>query len=105
VVEVTPVPEDDDAADRLRQYHSMGNEESSSSGGSGGFSVPQWLLVVIVSVVTVAWAGSLILDAFVKSYDPPATISLAFMAVVSALLGSGVVRSLPSRKKGRDDDQ
>lgn len=93
---------DDDDKKALRDYHSMGHEPEPESGG--GFSVPQWVLVALVSVVTIAWAGSLVLDAFVKSYDPPATISLAFMAVVSALLGSGVVRSLPSRKKGRDDD-
>lgn len=93
---------DDDDKKALRDYHSMGRDPEPQA--SGGFSVPQWVLVTLVSIVTVVWAGSLILDAFVKSYDPPATISLAFMAVVSALLGSGVVRSLPSRKKGRDDE-
>ncbi len=96
-------PDDDDIKKQLRDYHSMGNDEPPQN--SGGFSVPQWVMVTLVSIVTVVWAGSLVLDAFVKSYDPPATISLAFMAVVSALLGSGVVRSLPSRKKGRDDEE
>ncbi|GGF39224.1 hypothetical protein [Williamsia phyllosphaerae] len=94
---MTPEPDDDHKP--LRDYYGADKDEPSS----GGFSVPQWVIVTLVSIVTVVWAGSLILDAFVKSYDPPATISLAFMAVVSALLGSGVVRSLP-RRKGRDDE-
>lgn len=92
----------DDDKQKLDHYYNAGGEDPKPA---PGFSVPQWVLVTLVSIVTVVWAGSLVLDAFVKSYDPPATISLAFMAVVSALLGSGVVRSLPSRKKGRDDDQ
>lgn len=63
--------------------------------------VPRILLVLIV-IVGGLWVGSLILDAFVPTYDPPETIGLAFMAILSTLLG---IVAASQRDGGKDDDE
>lgn len=82
---------------------------SNQNGGLGSVVTPL-VLRVIGGVVTVAWIASVIADALVPTYDPPETIGLAFMAMLSAVLGAAAVRSSNTssgddKKKGGSDDQ
>ena len=82
---------------------------SNQYGGLGAVVTPL-VLRVIGGVVTVAWIASVIADALVPTYDPPDTIGLAFMAMLSAVLGAAAVRSSSTssgddKKKGDCDDQ
>jgi hypothetical protein len=54
------------------------------------------LALVVASVITVAWVGSLITDAALPSYDPPASIHPLMLLVAGYLFGSGIF------KNGRD---
>lgn len=65
--------------------------------------VPRILIILIVSV-GVLWAGSLVLDAFVSTYDPPETIGLAFMAILSTLLGFVAASQRDGGNDEEDDD-
>jgi membrane protein implicated in regulation of membrane protease activity len=60
----------------------------------------------VIALVVAAWAGSIVLDAVGLWPDPPQTIGLAFMAVLSALLGTMVVqrqdRGEPPEVRARD---
>lgn len=62
-----------------------------SASGIGAVVSPL-VLKIIGGVVTVVWVFSIALDAFNPSYDPPDTIGLAFMAMLSAVLGAAAVR-------------
>lgn len=59
-----------------------------------------WLIVFVGAI----WAGSLVLDMVNPRYDPPQTIGLAFMAILSTLLG---IVAASQRDGGRrnDDDE
>lgn len=65
--------------------------------GIGAVVTPR-VLQVIGGVVTAVWVASIGLDAFNPAYDPPAEIGLAFMAMLSAILGAAAVR-------GKDDSK
>ncbi len=54
-------------------------------------SVSPLLIRIVIGVVISLWVASLVMDALVASYDPPDTIGLAFMAVLSAVLGAFAV--------------
>ena len=60
------------------------------------------ILVMLIVIVGGLWAGSLILDAFVSTYDPPQTLGLAFMAILSTLLG---IVAASQRDGGEHDDK
>ena len=60
------------------------------------------ILVALIVIVGGLWAGSLILDAFVRTYDPPQTLGLAFMAILSTLLG---IVAASQRDDGTHDDK
>lgn len=64
-------------------------------------TVPR-ILVVLIVIVGALWAGSLILNAFVSTYDPPESIGLAFMAILSTLLG---IVAASQRDGGTHDDK
>lgn len=55
-----------------------------------------------MTVVGLLWAGSLVLDMVNPRYDPPATIGLAFMAILSTLLG---IVSASDHDGGSKDDE
>lgn len=57
-----------------------------------GSVVTPLVLRIIGGVVIVAWVASIVMDALIPTYEPPQTIGLAFMAVVSAVLGAAAVR-------------
>lgn len=57
---------------------------------------------IVIVVVLVMWAGSMVLDAIVSTYDPPDTISIAFMAILGPLVGTLIVRR--DRNSGDDDE-
>lgn len=67
-----------------------------------GDGVPR-LLWVVIGFVGTAWFVSIGVDMFNPRYDPPDTIGLAFMAVLSTLLGI-VVASQRDSGNGKDDD-
>lgn len=61
------------------------------------------VLYVLITAVGLMWAGSLILDMVNPRYDPPETIGLAFMAILSTLLG---ITAASNRDGGpRNDDR
>lgn len=60
------------------------------------------ILVMLIVIVGGLWAGSLILDALVPTYDPPQTLGLAFMAILSTLLG---IVAASQRDGGTHDDK
>lgn len=47
---------------------------------------------LIAVVVTVAWAVSFVWDLTHTNYEPPASLSPAFLAVVGGIYGAGVIR-------------
>lgn len=55
-----------------------------------------------MTVVGLLWAGSLVLDMVNPRYDPPETIGLAFMAILSTLLG---IVAASNRDGGSKDDE
>lgn len=57
---------------------------------------------IVIVVVLVMWAGSMVIDAIVSTYDPPDTISIAFMAILGPLVGTLIVRR--DRNSGDDDE-
>ena len=57
---------------------------------------------IVIVVVLVMWAGSMVLDAIVFTYDPPDAISIAFMAILGPLVGTLIVRR--DRNSGDDDE-
>ena len=58
-----------------------------------GSVVTPLVLRIIGGVVIIAWVASIVMDALIPTYEPPQTIGLAFMAVVSAVLGAAAVRA------------
>jgi hypothetical protein len=56
------------------------------------------VLRVIGAVVTVLWVISVVVDAINPAYDPPDTIGLAFMAMLSAVLGAAAVGGRDKRE-------
>ena len=56
----------------------------------------------VIVVVLVMWAGSMVLDAIVPTYDPPDTINIAFMAILGPLVGTLIVKR--DRNSDGDDD-
>lgn len=65
-------------------------------------TVPR-ILVVLIVIVGALWAGSLILDALAPTYDPPQTLGLAFMAILSTLLGIVAASQRDGDKHDNDD--
>lgn len=65
-------------------------------------TVPR-ILVVLIVIVGALWAGSLILNAFVSTYNPPESIGLAFMAILSTLLGIVAASQRDGDKHDNDD--
>lgn len=61
------------------------------------------ILVALIVIVGGLWAGSLILDALVPTYDPPQTLGLAFMAILSTLLGIVAASQRDGDKHDNDD--
>lgn len=84
----------------------------SNQGGGLGSVVTPLILKIIGGVITTVWLVSVIADAVNPNYDPPETIGLAFMAMLSAVLGAAAVRGKdtppdpPKRElpKEADDD-
>lgn len=72
--------------------------------GMGAVVTPR-VLKVIGSVVTAVWVASIGLDAFNPAYDPPDTIGLAFMAMLSAVLGAAAVRGKDKDDEEREEDR
>lgn len=60
------------------------------------------VLIGLTIFVAGIWGGSLVLDMFNPNYDPPATIGVVFMAIVSGLLG---VIAASNRDGGKPDDK
>ncbi|QOC55721.1 membrane protein [Gordonia phage Archimedes] len=60
------------------------------------------VLYALMIVVGALWAGSLVLDMANPTYDPPETIGLAFMAILSTLLG---IVAASNRDGGSKDDE
>lgn len=54
--------------------------------------VTPFVLRIIGAVVTIIWVISVVADAVNPAYDPPETIGLAFMAMLSAVLGAAAVQ-------------
>ena len=64
------------------------------------------LLYVLTGVVGAVWVCSLVLDMVRSSYDPPQTIGLAFMAILSTLLGMiAAAQRDGGRSKSDEDDE
>ncbi len=42
---------------------------------------------VVIIIVVLVWAASILLEAFVKSYDPPSGVNEVFMIVAGFLFG------------------
>jgi hypothetical protein len=84
----------------------------SNQGGGLGSVVTPLVLKIIGSVITIVWLISAVADAIIPTYDPPETIGLAFMAMLSAVLGAAAVKGKdqdpppppPQPQKGPDDD-
>lgn len=85
----------------------------SNQGGGLGSVVTPLVLKIIGSVITIVWLISAVADAFIPTYDPPETIGLAFMAMLSAVLGAAAVKGQDKKdpppppapqSKGADDD-
>ena len=66
-------------------------------------NVPR-ILVMLIVIVGGLWAGSLILDALVPTYDPPQTLGLAFMALLSTSLGIVAASQRDGDKHDKDDE-
>lgn len=64
-------------------------------------TLPKWLLVVLVLVITAVWVVSFIAGLTVQNYNPPESINLVFSAMVAALLAQLGRQS----KNGDDDDE
>lgn len=62
--------------------------------------VTPFVLRIIGAVVTIIWVISVVADAINPVYDPPETIGLAFMAMLSAVLGAAAVQG----REKKDDD-
>ena len=62
------------------------------------------ILVMLIVIVGGLWAGSLILDALVPTYDPPQTLGLAFMAILSTSLGIVAASQRDCDKHDKDDE-
>lgn len=62
------------------------------------------ILVMLIVIVGGLWAGSLILDALVPTYDPPQTLGLAFMAILSTSLGIVAASQRDGDKHDKDDE-
>lgn len=62
--------------------------------------VTPFVLRIIGAVVTIIWVISVVADAINPAYDPPETIGLAFMAMLSAVLGAAAVQG----REKKDDD-
>ena len=63
------------------------------------------VLYVVMTGVGLLWTGSLILDMVNPKYDPPETIGLAFMAVLSTLLGIVAASQRDGGSKKDDDEE
>lgn len=61
------------------------------------------ILKVLTFCIGVLWAGSLILNMVNPSYNPPQTIGLAFMAVLSTMLG--IIAAANGKRDSGDDDE
>lgn len=76
--------------------------------GIGGAVSPR-LLKVVIAVVVAVWIGTTAWDAINPNYDPPDTIGLAFMAILSALLGAAVAsreaQAPPPEVRSRDHEE
>ena len=46
-----------------------------------------WTIRIVAGAITALWLGSTAWDTFDPAYEPPATIGLVFMAVLSTVLG------------------
>lgn len=64
----------------------------SNQGGGLGSVVTPLILKIIGGVITTVWLVSVVADAVNPNYDPPETIGLAFMAMLSAVLGAAAVK-------------
>lgn len=83
--------------------------------GIGGAVSPR-LLKAVIAVVVLVWIGTTAWDAINPNYDPPDTIGLAFMAILSALLGAAMAsreaqapppeaRAKDRKETGTEDDE
>lgn len=68
------------------------------------FATPRFVKAII-AVVVVAWVASLLADALIPTYDPPQMIGLAFMAVLSAVLGSLAIKSKETKPEERQTER
>ena len=62
-------------------------------------TLPRWLLVTLVLVITGVWVASFVAGLLDNGYDPPESINLVFSAMVAALLAQ-IGRQ---NRRGRDD--
>ncbi|QFP96994.1 membrane protein [Gordonia phage Thimann] len=74
------------------------------SGKGNDKGIPRIIVWLIVSVGAI-WAGSLVLDMVNPAYDPPQTIGLAFMAILSTLLGIVAAAQRDGGKKNDEDGE
>lgn len=61
--------------------------------------LPNWLMYVLVLVITGAWVVNFTTGLFVKGYAPPESINLVFSSMVGALL-----LQAGQRRHDEDDD-
>lgn len=62
-------------------------------------SMPRWLLVTLVLVITGVWVVSFVAGLLHEGYNPPESINLVFSAMVAALLAQ-----IGRQSRGGDDD-
>lgn len=63
------------------------------------------VLIALVVVIGSIWVISMIVDMLVATYQPPETIGLAFMAVLSTLLGMVAAAQRDGGKSAEQADQ
>lgn len=62
--------------------------------------LPNWLMYLLIIVITAAWVTSFTVGLFNHNYQPPDQINLLFSSLVGALL----INAANKRGKGGDDD-
>ena len=70
---------------------------------NSGVSPGSRIIISLIIFVGTIWAVSLILDMVNPVYDPPDTIGLAFMAILSTLLGMIAAGQRDGGPKDEDD--
>lgn len=62
--------------------------------------LPNWLMYLLIIVITGAWLTSFLAGLFIKDYTPPDQINLLFSSLVGALL----INAANKRRNSDDDD-